>query len=267
VKKALRRIVLAVAAGALAGAATAPDPRSYETEWMVTPDVPAGDLAERDIDKDSVIFRQRIVFEKLGVADVALTEAANGEVFMPAGEQYYRASTGGIEVWCTANMKMPEGALATTVIGRVYSQYCIIDDDKDGVFDSFFKRARTIEVLPTVRGKVTPSPRPIRPLRLSAADPASLRTDYFVGMKFLKNVGPEGGKRPRLQVVAGSEFGEFLIDASYDGPAGSDQQQFLGGATIRYSVVGDRLKILSVKRFPAGPLTIKGTNCGMINGC
>ncbi len=263
----LRRIAVAVAVGALASAATAPDPRSYETEWLVTPDVQAADLVPRDIGKNSVIFRQRIIFEKLAVADIALTEAANGEIFMPAGEQYYRASTGGIEVWCTANMKMPEGAFATTVVGRVYSQYCIIDDDKDGVFDSFFKRARTIEVLPTVRGKVTPSPRPIRPLRLSAVDPASLRTDYFVGMKLLKNVGPEGGKRPRLQVVAGSEFGEFLIDAPYDGPAGVDQQQFLGGATIRYSVAGDGLKILGVKRFPGGPLTIRGTNCGMINGC
>lgn len=251
---------------ALTGA-SAPNPRSYETEWEITQDASAELLAPREIPKQAIVFQQRIRFARLAVSDIAVTEAANGEVFVPAGEQFYKALTQGPELWCTANMKMPEGALMTSVIGRVYSQYCILDADNDGVFDGFFKRARTIEVLPTVRGKITPNPRPIRPLKLSQVDPASLRTDYFVGVTFEKLVGKEPDRSPRFQRFAGSEHGRFLIEDAVYGSPGSNQSIVLEGAEIRYSVQGDGLTVHSVKLFPSGPVRIKGTNCGMINGC
>lgn len=248
-------------------AAKAPDPRSYETEWIITPDVAPDSLASGPVGKNTELFRQKIRFARLATADVALAEAANGEVFVPAGEQYYKAATEGPELWCTANMKMPEGAFATAIVGRVYSQYCILDHDKDGTFDSFFKRARTIEVLPTVRGKITPSPRPIRPLRLAEADPASLRTDYYVGLVYFRNSGKAGAQAPVFQRFAGSEHGRFLLEKPFKGSGGDNQTLSLEGAQVAYSLAGEGLTIHSVQPYASRSVRLVGTECGMINGC
>jgi hypothetical protein len=257
----------ALAIGLLLIGAKAPDPRSYETEWIVTQDVAPEFLAGRAIGRNTEIFRQKIRFERLATADIALTEAANGEVFVPAGEQYYKAATEGPELWCTANMKMPEGAFATAVVGRVYSQYCILDHDKDGTFDSFFKRARTIEVLPTVRGKITPNPRPIRPLRLVEADPASLRTDYYLGLVYFKNSGKAGAETPMFQRFAGSEHGRFLLERPFKGDGGDNRTLSLEGAQVVYSIAGEGIAVHSVRPYASGAVRLVGTECGMINGC
>ena len=250
-----------------ASAPAATDPRSYETEWHVTEEIPADFLKERLLNEQSYAFKQGILFAKIGKSDVAVIAAENGESFVPAGEQFYKALTQGPELWCTANMKMPEGEFMKSVVGRVYSQYCILDSDKDGVFDGFFKRARTIEALPTVRGKITPNPRPIKPLRLEAVEPASLRTSYFVGINYIKLIGKAGNKRPLFQRFAVSEFGHFPMEERFAGSAGINQSINVDGAKISYSVQSDGIKITSVEPFPAGPLKIIGTNCGMINGC
>lgn len=244
-----------------------PDARSYETHWVVTQDVPSEYLTARSVARGTEIFRQKILFERLATADVALAEAANGEEFIPAGEQYYKSTTLGPELWCTANMKMPEGALMTSIMGRVYSQYCILDQDKDGVFDSFFKRARTIEALPTVRGKITPRPRPIRPLRLTEADPASLRTHYYIGLMFVRNVGKEGAQGPLFQRFAGSEHGRFEIEQAFSAPGGTDQAVVVEGARIAYSVSGKELDVRAVQPYAMKSIVLVGTECGMINGC
>jgi hypothetical protein len=258
-----RAALLAGASLALIGA-KAPHPRAYETEWVVTQEVAPEFLASRPLAKNAEVFRQKIRFERLAVADIALTEAANGEVFVPAGEQYYKAATQGPELWCTANMKMPQGALMTSIVGRVYSQYCILDHDKDGTFDSFFKRARTIEALPTVRGKITPTPRPIKPLKLAEADPASLQTDYYIGLIFYRNAGKEGAKEPVFQKFAGSEHGRFLIEQPFRSSADSVE---VDGAEVAYALDGEGLAIKSVRPYASGPIRLVGTNCGMINGC
>jgi hypothetical protein len=264
----MRLLAALVPTSALLIGATGPvDPRNYETEWKVTSKVDEEFLKPRTIAKDTIVFQQRITFERLAEADSALVEAANGEEFIPSGEQYYRAVTEGPELWCTANMKMPQDAFKQVVIGRVYSQYCILDANKDGTFDSFFKRARTIESLPTVHGKITPTPRPIKPLHLKPVDPNSLRTDYFIGVVFFKNVGHSPDKTPRFQRFAGSEYGRFLIDKPFNGSAGAKQAIDVDEANIVYSVTGEGLQIETVKPFSERLVRIIGTQCGMINGC
>ena len=132
---------------------------------------------------------------------------------------------------------------------------------------TFFKRARTIEALPTVRGKITPNPRPIKPLRLTAVEPSTIRTEYFLGIYLQKLVGKDGAKQPRLQRFASSEFGFFPMEEPFVAPGGIDQTFRVDGAEIVYSVDSEGLKVKSVKPFPVGPIKIIGTNCGMINGC
>lgn len=264
--KALGAAIFIGAAPFLMGASAA-DPRAYETEWEVTQETPAELLAAREVSKNMIIFQQNIRFAKLSVSDVAVKEAGNSEEFVPAGEQFYRAATEGPELWCTANMKMPQDALRRDLIGRVYSQYCILDANRDGVFDSFFKRARTIEVLPTVRGKITPTPRPINPLKLTQVDPNTLRTPYYIGLVYFKNHGKPGGQRPQFQRYAGSEHGRFLIETPFMGTGGENQTLSVEGAEVRYSVQPAGLNILSVKPFASGSVRIKGTNCGLVNGC
>lgn len=259
-------LLLCLGAGPLLGAAE-PEKSPYETSWMVTQEADADWFKPRAIEKNTIVFEQKIQFEHLAESDIAVTEAANGEVFVPAGEQFYKAVTAGPELWCTANMKMPEGAVATDIIGRVYSQYCILDADKDGVFDGFFKRARTIESLPTVKGKIRDDPRPIKPLRLTEVAPEKLRTNYFRGIVFFGNAGKADQAVPRFQEYAGSEHGRFLIEKTIKGTNGEHQVFSLNGASIEYSTREKGIEIQSVKIFPSGPLTIVGTNCGMINGC
>jgi hypothetical protein len=244
----------------------APDPSPYETEYVVTAEIDAAGWQTHALKNGDDVFRQRLSFANLAVADVALTEANNGEEFIPSGEQYFRAATDGPELWCTANMKMPSNGFARDVIGRVYSQYCILDANKDGVFDSFFKRARTIPVFPNVRGKITPNPRPIRPLRLTRVDPATLRTNYYVGVSFLRASGKDKAY-PQFIMFASSDSGRFPLTGWARGTAESKQLLNVEDAVIEVTVASDGFAAKVVRPFMTGPQRIRGTNCGLINGC
>ncbi|WP_284124751.1 hypothetical protein [Parerythrobacter aestuarii] len=249
----------------MVGAKEPGDP-GYETEWMVTTKVPDVLAAPRTLGKNEIVFQQRIVFERLAEADVALVQADNGEEFIPAGEQYYKALTAPEhELWCTANMKMPEGDFAKTVIGRVYSQYCIYDHDKDGTFDAFFKRARTIPVAPTVRGKVRAfeKMRTIKPLKLTDVAPETLRTEYFWGVAFLKN----GRRGPQFTRFAGSEFGMFALEKEFRGEPGQNQIVSDEDFTITYSTKEKQIEVHGFTPMAEKSIRIHGTQCGMINGC
>jgi hypothetical protein len=247
-------------------ASGAPSASPYETEYVVTGDVEPAGLAMHELKRGDVVFQQRLSFDQLAVADAALTQASNGEEFMPAGEQYFKAATEGPELWCTANMKMPQTAIAKSIVGRVYSQYCILDANKDGVFDSFFKRARTIPVLPNVRGKITPNPRPIRPLRLQSVDPATLRTSYYVGVAYAGAAG-KGNINPLFEAFAGSEFGRFPMSGFARGTGDPTQRLQINGAVIEVASTAGGFSGKVIRPFGTGALRIRGTNCGLINGC
>lgn len=248
------------------GAAKPAGDREYETQWAVTQDVPEGLSAPRALGKNDTVFQQRIFFERLATADVALTQAKNSEEFIPAGEQYYKALTAPEhELWCTANMKMPESDFAKVVVGRVYSQYCIYDNDKDGVFDAFFKRARTIPVMPTVRGKVRKfeKMRAIKPLRLTEVDPGDLRTEYYWGVKLLKNAR----SGPRFQRFAGSQYDDFPLEGPLRAEPGANRTFNNGEFVISYSTQDDAFVLHDFTPLQRETIRIHGTNCGMINGC
>jgi hypothetical protein len=247
-----------------------PGDRGYETEWLATDEVPDEFATPRTIGKDKIVFKQKLIFDQLGVADVALQEPGNDEEYIPAGEQYYKALTAPEhELWCTANMKMPESEFQRVVIGRVYSQYCIYDNDKDGVFDAFFKRARTIPIMPTVRGKIRSyeSMQPIRPLKLNKVDPSSLRTNYYWGVVYLKNTGKAGSAKPLFTRFAGSDYGMFPLEERFSGQPGENETVGGDDFNISYSVLDGQIEVHSFNILPSESLRIHGTNCGMINGC
>jgi hypothetical protein len=262
------RIVALVACPLLLAAVSENDPRAYETEYDVTTTVQPDGWQTHPIKRGDIIFKQRLSFASLAVADVALADAANGEEFVPSAEQYFKAATNGPNLWCTANMKWPNTGFARDVIGRVYSQYCILDENNDGVFESFFKRARTIQVLPNVRGKITPNPRAIRPLRLTSVDPATLKTDYFVGVEFLGAHGKDSAF-PDFQAVAGSQYGGFPLEGGYErGTAATTQQvAFIDKGLIEVAKTPDGFSAKLVRPFRAGTQRIRATDCGIINGC
>ena len=262
------RIVALMACPLLLAAVDENDPKAYETEYVVTATVQPDGLQTHAIKRGDIIFKQRLSFANLAVADVALTDVSNGEEFVPPGEQYFKAATNGPNLWCTANMKWPTNGFGRDVIGRVYSQYCILDENNDGVFESFFKRARTIEVLPNVRGKITPNPRAIRPLRLTAADPATLKTDYFVGVEFLGAHGKDNAY-PDFQIVAGSQYGGFPLEGGYQRgtTAAAQQVEFIDKGIIEVAKTPEGFSAKLVRPFRTGPQRIRATGCGIINGC
>ncbi len=261
----------AVLLGALAlvpfaGAQAASDAAGrFETEYLIVDEITTGGREERPIADREAVFQQRLSFAQLATADAALT-LEDGRVVVPAGEQYFRAASGDVEVWCTANMRMPTNAFAATVVGRVYPQYCIHDPDRDGVFDRFFKKQRTIEVLPNVRGKLPQGLRPIAPIRLTPIGPAQLRTSYYLGVELIRATKGEP-RIPIFQMFAGSEFGRFPIRGTIAGLPGTGQRVRIADAVIEVSTTSEGVSARLVTPFAVGPTRIRGTNCGMINGC
>jgi hypothetical protein len=247
----------------LIGAAEPAD-RIYTTEYIITDQVDDSGLQTDALKWGDEVFRQRLRFAHLAVADAAVVDAGGAEL-LPAGQQFFKMATGGQELWCTANIKMPKGYFMNVVIGRVYSQYCILDSDKDGVFDGFFSRQRNIEQLPNIQGTITATPRPIKPLQLKEVDPASLQSDYYIGIAFSRAVG-KGKTVPVFQTFAKSELGVFTMDV-YSGAAIPNQILEIGTARIRVTATGDGFSAKVVRPFSSVPLKIVGQDCGLLKLC
>lgn len=259
----VRRALALVAAGLLSTAA-APDANFFETEYLITGEVEPAGLNDHAMKVGDVVFRQKLSFANLSVADKAL-KIVGGEEVVPSGEQYFRAASEGAEVWCTANMRMPKDGLAAKVVGRVYPQYCIFDADKDGAFESFFKKQRTIEVLPNVRGNVPSGLRAIEKIRLTPVEPLTLRTGYYMGVAFAGFRGKE--RAPQFAWFAGSEHGLFELEDWIAGGPGERQQIRIADATIEISTTPDGVTGRVIKPFKTKLKRFRGTDCGWINGC
>ena len=247
----------------LIGAAE-PGDRIYTTEYVITDQVDDAGLQMHALKWGTEVFQQRLRFAHLAVADAAVV-GVDGAELLPAGQQFFKMAAKDQELWCTANIKMPKGYLMKAVIGRVYSQYCILDSDKDGAFDGFFSRQRNIEQLPNVQGKITAVPRPIKPLQLKEADPASLQSDYYIGIAFLRGVG-KGKTSPMFYTVAKSDLGTFLMD-SYHGDPVPKQILVVGTAQIRVIATSEGFSAMVVRPFTSGPLKIAGNDCGLLKSC
>jgi len=149
------------------------------------------------------LLRHRLSFPVLAVSDADVVEAGKSDVVLRRGAQFFQAVS-DVPVWCSANIWHAGTFLSDVVLGTTKSQFCLVDQNRDGAPDGFFKHMRNLDVLPNLRGKV-PALTPLaHPIHLRPVPPDQLQSKYFVSLRYRKNSG-RGIGRPYFNFVVSSD--------------------------------------------------------------
>jgi hypothetical protein len=141
--------------------------KNLSSLWFVMPTSPPA--GEQQLAGGEFVLKQRLL--PSGLAELE-TLATVGKQVLPAGIQLVEAQAGGAKVFCVPDLA--NGTFATP---------CLIDADKDGAFDSWFKGVTQTKSMLMLTGRYPKEPKPIAAARYREVSPLKMRSDYFVAIE------------------------------------------------------------------------------------
>lgn len=166
------RLIIALCALVSAQGAIASQPRAMRTEWIIQPTVPpSGELV---LSAGEWVLKQRLL-------PIGLSEIPDGLMIpqaginVPADRQLVEITSPDVVIFCEANIAPQK------LIG--HAQLCLVDYDKDGAFEGFFRTTSITKGLLNIQGNRPKSAKAIPPTRYKRVDPASMRDEFFVAIE------------------------------------------------------------------------------------
>ena len=165
----MRRIA-ALAIAVLAASTAQAQSRSMQTIWMIQPG--AGLEGERDLAAGDFVVKQRLL--PMGLSELESDVVVKG-VTLTAGTQLVEVQSPGAKVYCPATVAKQK------LIGM--AQLCLVDGDRDGRFEGWFKTQSQTKGLLTIGGSRPKTPTAIAPVAYREIEPVKMKDEYFVAIE------------------------------------------------------------------------------------
>lgn len=230
--------------------------RNYLTAWILQPELDPEFLTQRTLVSGDLVLRQRLLPPTLArlSADAILDE--NGETVIPGGAELFGLVTAGPPIFCVAGTP-DRSNFGQFMLGVGNTQRCLVDLDRDGRFDGYFRRNSEMEGLPNIRGRRPRNPDAIRPVVYELAPSSTMRTYYFAGIQY-NGQPPYLRGRPTFSVVYGTEQNRGRLSQSFTGDAERYPQTMtvMGAAFTFDAAVDGGIEATVLRPMPPRPFVV-----------
>lgn len=176
--------------------------RAFQSIWIIQPnDQPTGPRSVRD---GELVFRNRLLPPMLARLTADAVDRDSGEVVAPAGTQLFGLMTRGAPIYCVVGRRDPSTAVRI-LLAAANRQICLIDTNRDSVFDAHFRVTNNVMGVPNIQGRRPRNPDALTGGAFETLAPDEIATDYYVGVKFEGIVGLLTMPQPTFSIVFGTE--------------------------------------------------------------
>ncbi|HEU0133983.1 MAG TPA: hypothetical protein VFR28_04100 [Allosphingosinicella sp.] len=250
----LRPVLLAAPAAALAAAlissgasaqtaavAGPEQARRYSAIWLIQGK--AAPTGVQTVRKGGFVVLQRLLPPSLIRLDTAVADSGNGKILVPAGAELFGLVTDGPPLYCAT--------------GRLYTQRCFADMDRDGQLDGHFTKSNPVHVLPSFSGKRPEKLKPLKGGRYSRADPRSMKAKYVVGLRFNRVNSLLQAPNPVFRIVFGTEEWTDNLTQELMPGAGPQTIEALGARFRVIALRGDEVEVEIDRTIPPQPFAVE----------
>ena len=166
-------------------AVEAPSKRyEFETDWQIQSAEPSN-TAETTVTLRSgdLFMKQRLLPPRAARLNVPLVDK-KGEELLPIGAELFGTKSDTVDIYCSTEQKDYNIAAQFLLGRRVQKQICLVDIDRDGDFDNFFKISGNIRGLPSLYARTPKTMDNLDGLKYLSIDPVSMSQTYFVAVEY-----------------------------------------------------------------------------------
>ena len=221
------------------------------TIWVVQPAEAPADTVE--VGFGDLILKQQLLPVGLAQLTGAFQDETGKRAF-GAGTQLFRVLS-DVPVYCVAGMREAKGFEKWLASG-VTQQFCLVDSDSDGAFESYFEPISEVKGLPTIAGKRPKKIKPIAPVAYEKIDPARMEKPFWVGIQYYGK--PLMKEARNFNVAFGSDTSKGSL-TSFVATEGSNypiSQQLLGASFSILEAENGKLKVHVEQPMPRQPFGV-----------
>lgn len=247
-----RRLAIAAACATAAALGVTGDAVAEDTAiplftgWQILPGpVPAGEL---DLPGGEYVLKQRLV--PLGLAGLdAGIQSPEQKLSLASGIQLVMVGDGKTPVYCDATRykkKANETPLA-----------CLIDADRDGRFEGYFKGLSYSSAIISLQGRLKlKNVKPIAPVAYHVIDPRRFDQDLFVGIQRRNYFNIYSRESFMITYGSDAQKEEITQPVSFKSAEMPKEMTVLGARFTALSETAGRMKIKVHSAMPAQPFAI-----------
>lgn len=190
----------------------------------------------------------------------------DGDIVVAQGSELFALDAGKAVIYCTTHTRGGGvGGVGGLLLGGLlggggsFRHTCMMDEEDDGTFESWFRVSGQIRGLPSLSGQVPRRPKPAGGVAYESIEPEAMETVYFVGIEYRGNNNLAGNEI--FDLVFGTEGNTDKLTSRIavsrrDIPYG---REILGGRFTLLSSEDDVATVRIDKTFPEQPFGITRT--------
>lgn len=174
-----------------------PERIRYVTSWIAAEPLTELDGAlpkvgeQTEVARKGVVMAARLVPEQVAVLEAAVSDA-KGKPLADKDQPLFSLETSSGIAFCTSSNFKGGGLSSFLSEGAQSKHFCFVDADKDGSFESYFKKSSLIKALPNFSGRTSKRPKTIPDVAYTTKPGKEWAELLYVALEYRGNANARG---------------------------------------------------------------------------